>query len=175
MRNFGAVFEDSTNMIKLASIFLIFMVVSSTVNGQDNPITESDLYGCWILERNADGLHTLKRIYKRCENSDSKLSIKGSKISLLAFNKSESERDGVICYTTYTEEGTWEFDATNGLITMYGNKEFLKELKEKHPKEFAKFGSPERIVSNKFRIVKLSKNHMEVEKLRTTKRKRNAE
>ena len=176
MRNFGAIFDASTNMIKLASIFLIFMVVSSTVNGQNNPITESDLYGCWILERGADGQHTQKRFYKRCDKSDVKLRIKGSEISLLEENESEVQRyHPFACPLTYTEKGTWEFDTSDSLITMYGNKEFLKELKEKHPDEYEKFGSPEKIVSDKFRVIQLSENQMEVEKLRTTKPKRNAE
>ncbi|CAN0589905.1 unnamed protein product, partial [Ectocarpus sp. 12 AP-2014] len=168
VRNFGAIFDTSTNMKKLASIFLIFLAVGITVNGQENAITEFDLYGCWILERSEDGQRPQKRIYKHCESSDSKLSIKGSKISFLAFNVSEIERSHpFLCGTNYIEEGTWEYDETNGLITMYSNKEFLKELKEKYPEEYVKFGSPERVVSNKFRVLQLSETQMEVEKLRT--------
>jgi hypothetical protein len=170
VRNFGAIFDASINMIKTTLFLVILMTFIPSANGQDKSITEFDLYGCWIMERNADGQKPKKRIYKRCEDSDSKLTIKSSKISLLASNESEEQRyHPFACPLTYTEKGTWEFDASNGLITMYGNKEFLKELKEKHPEQYAKFGSPEKIVSNRFRIVELSENQMEVEKLRTTK------
>ncbi|WP_276166501.1 hypothetical protein [Zobellia alginiliquefaciens] len=157
-------------MKKLAVIFLIFLTVGTTVNGQENPIAEFDLYGCWILERNEDGSRPRKLIYKRCEDSNPKLTIKSSEISLLAYNESEEQMlHPYICPVTYTEKGTWEYDVKNGLIIMYRNKKVIKELKEKHPEEFAKFGSPKRLVSNKFRIVKLSKSRLEVEKLSTTK------
>ena len=58
---------------------------------------------------------------------------------------------------------------------MFNNEDILKELKENHPEEYAYFSSPERLVSDKFKIITLSENYMEVEKLRTTKPKHNVD
>ncbi|WP_441823556.1 hypothetical protein [Maribacter spongiicola] len=163
-------------MKKSAFVFLILVAFFLSANGQDKAITEFDLYGCWILERNEDGQRPQKRIYKRCEDSDSKLAIKSSKFSLLAFNKAEVQTSSAIfCFGTVTENGTWTFDESNGIVQIDYMQVWLKEFKEQEPEEYAKFNSPEKFEWMKFKIVDLSENMLEVEKLRTTKPKRNAD
>lgn len=157
-------------MKRTAFISLIFIAFGLLANGQDKPITEFDLYGCWIMERNEDGKRPQKQIYKRCNSSDSKLRLKHSKISLLPFNKSEFQTTSAyICFTTVTEKGTWIYDEKEGVVSMYWGQKWLKELKEKDPEEYMKWNSPEKFNWLKFKIVELSENQMVVEKLRTTK------
>lgn len=165
MRNFGAIFAGKSNMKKLVFIFLIFLAGDLLARVQDNLISGFDLYGCWIFERSENGERPEKWIYKRCEESDSKIAIRRSRISLLAFSKSEIQRDSpVFCGTTYTDEGTWSFDTTNEIVTIYYAQKFLEELKEKDPEEYTKFGSPERLEWTKFKVVGLSETQMEIEK-----------
>ena len=173
--NFGVIFDASSNMQRLAFIFLIFLVVGLSARGQDKPITEFDLYGCWILERNEDGKNSTKLIYKRCEDSDSKRAIKNTKISLLAFNESEFETySAFICFTTVTEKGTWNFDENEGIVSMYCGQEMLKELKEKYPDDYKKLGSPEKFDKMKLKVVELDDGNIGLEKLHKTKPINNA-
>ena len=73
----------------MKSLVLILLVFGFTANGQENPNTAVDVYGCWILELSETGGQRAKRIYVRCEESVSKLIVPSSKISLFALYKSE--------------------------------------------------------------------------------------
>ncbi len=168
--NFGVIFDNSNSMKNIAFILLISLTVGLSARGQDNPITVFGLYGCWILERNEDGQRMEKRIYKRCEDSDSKLAILSSQFSLLAFDKAEVQTSSqLLCFATVTENATWTFDETNGIVQIDYMQEWLKEFKEKEPKEYVKFNRLEKLEWIKFKVLELSKNQLVVEKLSTTK------
>ncbi|MGB5662629.1 hypothetical protein, partial [Eudoraea sp.] len=170
VRNFGAIFDASTNMKRTVFISFIFIVSGLLAHGQVKPITEFDLYGCWIMERSEDGKRPQKQIYKRCNSSDTKLRVKHSKISLLAFNESEFQTTSAyICFTTVTEKGTWSYNENEGIVSMFWGQECLREFKEKDPEEYAKWNSPKKFNWLKFKVIELSENQLEVEKLRTTK------
>lgn len=163
-------------MKKLIFVFFIFVGFVFSANGQDKSITEFDLYGCWILERNKEGQRSQKLIYKRCKDSDYKLENLRSKFSLLAFNKAKIQTTSAIfCFGTVTENATWTFDEKNGIVQIDYMQEWLKEFKEQDPEEYAKFNSPEKFEWMKFKIVDLSENMLEVEKLSTINPKRNTD
>ncbi|WP_282051445.1 hypothetical protein [Maribacter aquivivus] len=147
-------------------ILLIFLAGGLSTRGQDNPISEFDLYGCWIWERSEN---MEKLIYKRCEKSDSKKTVRGSKFSLLAFNKSEVQIHGPVEPVSHTENGTWNYSKTDTIVEIFYAQEWLKELKDKEPEEYATWGSPEKLTWLKFKIVKLTETQLEIKKLRTTR------
>ena len=156
-------------MNKLSIVLLISLTIGYSLNGQDNHITEFDLYGCWILERNNGKQQTQRLIYVRCEDSDSKLEIPSSKFSLFAFNKSEVQTTSpTICFGTTAEKGTWTFNEDDRVVKIFHNQEWLEDFKKQEPVEYTKFNRPKKFVWLKFRIVELSKNQLEVKKLSTT-------
>lgn len=153
----------------IALVFLIFVAGGLFTHGQDNPIPEFDLYGCWIRECVEKNEKTEKLTYKRCEKSDSKKTLEGTKFSLLAFNKSEVQIHGPIEPVSHTENGTWNYTKTDTIVEIFYAQEWLKELKEKDPEEYVKWGSPEKLTWLKFKIAKLTENQLEIKKLRTTR------
>jgi hypothetical protein len=153
-------------MIIKRLILLVFLAGGLSTWGQDNSILKFDLYGCWIWERSEK---TKKLTYKRCESSDSKKTVRASKFSLLAFNKSEIQIHGPVEPVSHTEYGTWNYSKTDSVVEIFYAQKWLRELKDKEPEGYAKWGSPEKLRWLKFKIIKLTENQLELKKLRTPK------
>ncbi|NHF61592.1 hypothetical protein FK220_019725 [Flavobacteriaceae bacterium TP-CH-4] len=155
-------------MKRLAFIFLIFLAAGYSAHGQNKTITEFDLYGCWTLESNENGQPPQKWIYKSCEESDSKLAVRNSKIRFLAYSKCEFQEitpSQIICPGIWkTLEGTWSYDEVSGLVEIFYPEnymvEFWKKLKEEHPDLVI----PNPRLKKKFRVVGLNDGQLEIEK-----------
>ncbi|WP_291963625.1 hypothetical protein, partial [Maribacter sp.] len=130
---------------------------------QEATISEYDLYGCWVLEKETKSSNNIV-IYKPCEDVDNKNVKFGSKISLLAFNVSEHESTNhQACFTTFTEKGTWEFDENTRIASLYSGHKWLQEFKQLDPEEYASWGSPEKFEQLKFRVIGMENKQLTVE------------
>ncbi len=159
-------------MKRLTIISLIFLAVGLSARGQDNPISEFDLYGCWVLEFIDDGIISNKKIFKSCSEANQKNTIFRSDFSLLAYNKSEFKvmsDHPMNCNGRMTDkvEGTWTFDKNTGIVELFypenHQAEFWDKLKEDHPE--LKIPNPR--PHKKFKIVGLDKNGLELEIIKT--------
>ncbi len=132
-------------------------------NAQESSISEFDLYGCWVLEKKIRPSNHIV-VYKSCKDVAHENVKFGSKISLLAFNKSEHQSTSPnFCFTTFTEKGTWEFDENSGIASLYSGHEWLKEFKKLDPEEYASWGSPEKFEKLKFKVISIENNQLTVE------------
>jgi len=135
-------------------------VISS--NAQESSISEFDLYGCRVLEKNTRPSNNII-VYKSCEDVAHENVKFGSKISLLAFNESEYQSTAPnVCFTTFMEKGTWEYDENTRIVSLYSGHEWLKELKQIDPKEYASWGSPEKFEKLKFKVISIENNQLTV-------------
>ncbi|MCL5245648.1 hypothetical protein M4I21_07505 [Cellulophaga sp. 20_2_10] len=158
-------------MRKLTFLLFIFLAVGPIANGQDKPILEYDLYGCWKLERNKKENGIKKRIYNSCEKSNRKIEVRNSEITLLAGNKCifQAVIQDALCPVIYkTVEATWTYNSKSGIAEIFYPKNFKEEFWEKVKEEH-----PDLIIHNprpykRFKITFLDKNRMEIEKLSTT-------
>ncbi|MEP2059284.1 MAG: hypothetical protein ABJJ05_15845 [Maribacter litoralis] len=143
------------------SIILILLVITS--NAQESSISEFDLYGCWVLEKNTRPSNNII-VYKSCEDVAHENVKFGSKISLLAFNESEYQSTAPnVCFTTFTEKGTWEYDENTRIVSLYSGHEWLKKFKKLDPEEYASWGSPEKFEKLKFKVISIENNQLTVE------------
>ena len=171
VRNFGAIFDASTNMKRLAILLLIFLANGHSVNGQENGITEFDIYGCWTFQSTKDGQRLEKRIDESCPGSDKRLLRKNSKIRFLAYNKCEFQAviQDALCPIIYkTVVGTWTYSDTSGILEMYYPKNFKAEFWEKVKEDYPDLKIPNPRPYMRFKIVSSDESGMEIEKLRTT-------
>lgn len=143
------------------SIFFILIVIGC--NAQEATISEYDLYGCWVLEKETKSSKNIF-VYKPCEDVDNKNVKFGSKITLLAFNESEHESTSdQACFITFTEKGTWEFDENTRIASLYSGHKWLQEFKQLYPEEYASWGSPEKFEQLKFRVIGMENKQLTVE------------
>ncbi|CAG2534073.1 hypothetical protein MAR621_00868 [Maribacter dokdonensis] len=145
----------------LFGIFFILIVIGC--NAQEATISEYDLYGCWVLEKETSPSTNIA-IYHRCGDIAPEDVKFRSKITLLAFNESEHESTSdQACFTTFTEKGTWEFDENTRIASLYSGHKWLKEFKQLDPEEYASWGSPEKFEQLKFRVIGMENKQLTVE------------
>lgn len=156
-------------MKKISFISLIFLAFGLLAKGQDKLVTEFDLYGSWILELEQIEQDKGKLIYKRSEESRTKLKEVVSAIYFQAFEeyKIDTYRPFICGNEAPPLDYNWTYDADTGIINIYSFKKWLKEFKENHPKEHEKFGSPEKFYKMKFMVVELDDGKNGLEKIST--------
>ena len=155
-------------MKKLGIISLIFLAFGHYVRGQENPITEFDLYGCWIFERTENREPPERIIYKSCENSNSELAIRSSEINFLAFNRCDFQEiipSQLNCSgITETLHGTWTYDEKAKIVEIFYPEDYLNEFWEKVKEYDPQFYLPPPRSKKKFKIVGFKKGQLEIEK-----------
>lgn len=161
-------------MKRTVFILLIFIAFGLLVNGQEKPITEFDLYGCWALEFDENKKTPIKKIFRRCEDANQKNIIFRSDFSLLAFNKSEFKvmsNHPMNCNGRMTNEieGSWVFTETSGIVELFYPEDYQAEFWKKVKEDYPDLEIPNPRPHSKFRIISMNKNGLEIEKLRTTK------
>ncbi len=160
--NFGAIFDVYPNM-KYSLTILLFSLAGLCIYGQDKAASKMDLYSCWVMEKTQNRLNSDKLIYKRCNTVNPKMKNRGSEFSLLAYGKTKIQRwHPIMCFTTYTDFGTWTFDKKTGIVTMSYGQDLLEEMKKTNPEKFEKFGSPKQLEWKKFKVLSVSENQMEI-------------
>ena len=135
--------------------------------GQDNTISEFDLYGCWKLERATKENGTKKRTYISCDISKSGNLVKYSDIVFKACNKCEFPVviQDAICPVNYKNvEGTWAFDKESGIVKVYYPMDFKKEFWEAVKEEYPEIEIPNPRMKTAFKIVELENGKLEIEK-----------
>ncbi len=171
VRNFGVIFDAFKNMKKTTFISLIFLALGLLANGQDKSVSEFDLYGGWILDLEKTEQNKGKLIYKRSEESKTKLKEGVSAIYFQAFEecKIATYRPFICGNEVPPPDYSWTFEEDTGIVNIYSFKKWLKEFKENHPEEHEKFGSPEKFDKMRLTVVELDNGKIGLEKLRTTK------
>ncbi|WP_339729985.1 hypothetical protein [Maribacter stanieri] len=160
-------------MKRTVFISLVFIAFGLFVNGQEKPITEFDLYGCWVLEYDENGKIPKQKLLRRCEDANQKNTIFRSDFSLLAFNKSEFKvmsNHPMNCNGRMTNEieGSWTFNEVSGIVEQFYPINYQAEFWEKVKEEYPEVEIPNPRPFRRFRIVSLDESGMEIEKLRTT-------
>ncbi len=144
------------------------MLAENSIYGQDNTISEFDLYGCWkmVLVTKENGIKIWK--YVPCDISETGNSMKQFGIVFKAYNKCEFSAliQSALCPIIYESvEGTWTYDKKSGIVEVYYPKEFQKEfwdsVKERNPD----LEIPNPRMKTKFKIVGFEDGKMEIEKM----------
>ncbi len=162
-------------MKRWVSITLIFLLLGQFTYGQGNPITEFDLYGCWVLERYKRESGLKNSIYLLCQDAGRAPAVRNSAITFLSDNKCEFKAiiQDALCPIIYkTVEGTWTYDKKSRILEIYYPKDFKKEFWDKVKEDYPDIEIPNPMSKAKFRIVQLSENQLEVEKLYRKKSKK---
>ena len=166
-RNFGAIFEVLINMKSFSFLLVILLQVGNSTFGQDNTISEFDLYGCWKMELAKKENGIKKRTYISCEISENKNSVKHSGIVLKAYNKCEFPAviQDAICPVIYKNvEGTWTYDKKSGIVEIYYPKDFKKEFWDAVKEEYPEMAIPNPRMITKYKRVGLENGQLEIEK-----------
>ncbi len=157
-------------MKKSAFLLVIFLVNGLSTYGQENGITEFDLYGCWTFQRSKDGARLEKEVNRSCLKTDETLFRQNSKIRFMAHNKCEFQAviQDAVCPIIYkTVEGTWTYSDTSGIIEMYYPRNFKAEFWEKVKEDYPELKIPNPRPYMRFEIISLDLKGMEIKKLRT--------
>jgi len=160
------------NLVFLPFVLLLF---GNSAFGQNNTVSEFDLYGCWALERNKKENGLKKRIYRQCRESEGELVIRNSEIIFLAYNKCKFQAviQDALCPVIYrTVEGTWKYDKKSGLVEIYYPKDFKKEFWDKVKEENPELKIPNPRLKTIFRIVGLENGNLKIEKTTPSPRSR---
>ncbi len=154
-------------MKRLGFTFSIFLIVGLATHGQDNTISESDLYGCWTMERVTRENGPKKRTYTVCDSVDRKTIGKYRNIIFRAYNKCEfpAAIQDVVCPVIYQNvEGTWTYDEKSGIVEVFYPKDFKKEFWDAVKEEYPEMKIPNPRMKIKFRIVGLENGKLQIEK-----------
>ena len=154
-------------MQRLNFIFFTFLMVGLATHGQDNAISEFDLYGCWKMEFAEKENGIKKRTYVSCDISKLENSVKQSGIVFKAYNKCEFPViiQDAICPVIYKNvEGTWTYDKKSGVVEVYFPKDFKKEFWDAVKEEYPEMEIPNPRMKTKFKIVGLENGKLEIEK-----------
>ncbi|UOY07792.1 hypothetical protein L0P88_04385 [Muricauda sp. SCSIO 64092] len=147
---------------------IVLLLFGNLTLGQDNSISEFDLYGCWIMERFTQENEPNKRVYISCGISDKQNTVKNSGIVFRAYNKCVFPVliQDAICPILYKSvEGTWTYDKESGIVEVFYPKDFKKGFWDAVNKEQSELEIRNPRMKMKFKIVGLENGKLEIEKV----------
>ncbi|MCM4162397.1 MULTISPECIES: hypothetical protein [unclassified Arenibacter] len=147
-------------MKSFSFLLVILLFAGNSTFGQENTISEFDLYGCWKMKLGTNENGIKKRTYISCGISEPKNSEKHSSIVFKAFNKCEFPAviQDALCPLIYKNvEGTWKYDKKSGIVEIYYPKDFKKEFWDAVKEESPEAEIPNPRMKTKFKIVGFEK------------------
>lgn len=148
-------------------LLVFLLLVGNSIFGQNDTISEFDLYGCWKMKLATKENGIKKWIYVPCDISETGNSIKQFGIVFKAYNKCEFSAtiQDALCPIIYERvEGSWTYDMKSGIVEVYYPKEFQKEFWDTLKEENPELEIPSPRMKTKFKIVGLEDGKMEIEK-----------